>query len=641
MARTPVSAGAPPPPLDDAVADEAAASASMHATRGGIQRTIRELLPYLWPQSRADLRRRVALAIGVMIAGRIITVIVPFFYKIAVDAMTPAVDAATAAVIAVPVTAIVAYGVARVLMAGFQQLQTAIFVPVSQNAQRSIAVKTFQHLHRLSLRFHLDRRTGGLSRLLDRGWNSIGFFLRFTIFNIVPAVLELAFVCVILALAFDWRFAAITGVTIVFYIWFTFGITEWRTRFRREMNDTDTESSSKAVDSLLNFETVKYFGNDDHETKRFDRSMAAYESAAIRAMTSLSFLNFGQAFIFTIGLTVLMLLAASEVAAGAKTLGDFVMLNALLIQLYVPLNLLGFVYHQIRESLVDMERMFDVIEQKPEIEDKPNAQALEVNGSAIKFDEVCFSYDADRNIIHGISFDIPAGKTVAVVGPTGAGKSTLSRILYRFYEVSEGSVTIDGQDIRDVSQESLREAIGMVPQDTVLFNDTIRYNIAYGRPGAAQEEVAEAAKKAQIHDFIVSLPLGYDTRVGERGLKLSGGEKQRVAIARTLLKNPPILILDEATSALDSHTEKEIQEALNAAALGRTTLIVAHRLSTVVNADEIIVLDAGRIIERGRHDELLAADGRYASMWRRQLEVDDITTKLEELEGVETKMPAE
>ncbi len=610
---------------------DAAASASMTATRGGIGRTMRAILPYMWPKSRMDLRARVVIALVVMVVGRVITVIVPFFYKMAVDGLTPAVGAEAAAIVAVPVLAIVAYGGARIMMALFQQLQNAVFVPVSQHAQRSIAVTTFRHLHKLSLRFHLDRRTGGLNRLIDRGTEAIGFFLRFTLFNIVPALIELALVCVVLTLAFDWRFAAITGVTIIFYIWFTFGITEWRTKFRRQMNDTDTESSTKAVDSLINYETVKYFGNEEHEAKRFDRSMAAYERAAIQAMTSLYFLNFGQAVVFAIGLTALMTLAGMEVANGTKTLGDFVMLNALLIQLYVPLNLLGFVYHQIRESLVDMERMFDVLEQEPEIEDASDAKALDVRGGEIKFEDVCFHYDADRSIIHNISFEIPAGKTVAVVGPTGAGKSTLSRILYRFYEVSEGRVTIDGQDIRDVTQGSLRDVIGMVPQDTVLFNDTIRYNIGYGRPGASQDEIEHAARQAQIHDFVVGLPKGYDTRVGERGLKLSGGEKQRVAIARTLLKDPPILVLDEATSALDSHTEKEIQTALNAVSRGRSTLIVAHRLSTVINADEIIVLDGGHIIERGRHDALLAKAGRYASMWQRQLEVEEVAEKLEAL----------
>ncbi len=633
MARLTVIHSPPPP--------EAAGSASMTQTAGGIGRTFREVFPYLWPKGRGDLRLRVVLALAVMVVGRVVTVIVPFFYKVAVDALTPTTGAATAAVVAVPVLAIVGYGVARIMMALFQQLQNGIFVPVSQHAQRAIAVTTFRHLHKLSLRFHLDRRTGGLNRLIDRGTDAIGFFLRFTLFNIVPALIELALVCAVLTAAFDWRFAAITGVTIVFYIWFTFGITEWRTKFRRQMNDTDTESSTKAVDSLINYETVKYFGNEEHEARRFDRSMAAYESAAIRAMTSLYFLNFGQALIFAFGLTALMVLAGSEVVAGTKTVGDFVMLNALLIQLYVPLNLLGFVYHQIRESLIDMERMFDVLGQEPEIEDAVDARPLEVSGGAIEFKDVCFHYDADRSIIHGINFTIPAGKTVAVVGPTGAGKSTLSRILYRFYEVTEGRVAIDGQDIRDVTQDSLRDAIGMVPQDTVLFNDTIGYNIGYGRPGADQQEIEHAAKLAQIHDFVASLPKGYDTRVGERGLKLSGGEKQRVAIARTLLKDPPILVLDEATSALDTHTEKEIQTALNAVSRGRSTLIVAHRLSTVINADEIIVLDAGHIVERGTHSALLEKGARYAAMWRRQLEVEEVTHKLEELEEESDGAPAQ
>ena len=608
------------------------ASASMVATDGGLKRTIRKLVPYLWPQGRGDLRFRVVLALSAMVIGRVITVIVPYFYKLTVDALTPTLGESqadiAAAVIAVPLMALIAYGISRVLMSAFQQLQTAIFVPVSQNAQRSIAVSTFRHLHRLSLRFHLDRRTGGLSRIIDRGTGSIAFFLRIVLFNLVPAIIELALVGFILTKFFDWTFGAVIGVTVVFYIGFTFVMAEWRTKFRRQMNDQDTESSTKAVDSLLNFETVKYFGNEEHEAKRFDRSMAAYESAAIQTMTSLSWLNFGQMFIFSIGLTLMMIMAAYRVASGVMTAGDFVMVNALLIQLYTPLNLLGFVYHQIRESLIDMEKMFDVLAQNPEIEDRPDAQPLNVSGGEVHFENVKFHYDVERPILKGIDFTVPAGKTVAVVGPTGAGKSTLSRILYRFYELSDGAVKIDGQNVSGVTQVSLREAIGMVPQDTVLFNDSIRYNIGYGKPGSSQEEIEDAARHAQVHDFIVSLPEGYDTRVGERGLKLSGGEKQRVAIARTILKNPPILILDEATSALDSHTEKEIQSALNEVSKGRTTLTIAHRLSTVINADEIIVLDAGQICERGTHDDLLASDGIYASMWRRQLEAVEVAEKL-------------
>ena len=613
-------------------ATSADASASMVATDGGLKRTIRELLPYLWPQGRNDLRLRVCLALSAMIIGRLVTVTVPYFYKLTVDALTPTLGESSAeiasAVVAVPLMALLAYGVSRILMSAFQQLQTAIFVPVSQNAQRSIAVNTFRHLHKLSLRFHLDRRTGGLSRIIDRGTGSIAFFLRIVLFNLVPAIIELVLVCFILMKFFDWTFGAVIAVTVAIYIAFTFIMAEWRTKFRRQMNDQDTESSTKAVDSLLNFETVKYFGTEEHEAKRFDRSMAAYESAAIQTMTSLSWLNFGQMFIFSIGMTLMMGMAAYGVVGVTMTAGDYVMVNALLIQLYTPLNLLGFVYHQIRESLIDMEKMFDVLAQDPEIEDNPDAVPLKVSGGELHFENVKFHYDANRAILKGIDFTVPAGKTVAVVGPTGAGKSTLSRILYRFYELSEGRVLVDGQDVSDVTQISLREAIGMVPQDTVLFNDSIRYNIAYGKPGSTQEEVEDAARHAQVHDFIVSLPDGYDTRVGERGLKLSGGEKQRVAIARTILKNPPILILDEATSALDSHTEKEIQSALNEVSRGRTTLTIAHRLSTVINADEIIVLDAGQICERGTHDDLLEKDGRYASMWRRQLEAAEVAEKL-------------
>lgn len=585
------------------------------------------MLPRLWPAERFDLRVRVVLALLALVGAKAITVYVPFLYKEAVDQLSPETAAATA--IIVPIALIIAYGVSRIMMVALAQLRDAVFAKVGQNAVRQLAVETFRHLHALSLRFHLERRTGGLSRLIERGTKGIDFLLRFSLFNIFPTIIELALVCVILAYAFDIRYSLITAGTVVIYMVFTFTVTEWRTRFRRQMNDLDTEANTKAVDSLLNYETVKYFGNEEHEAQRFDRSMKGYEGAAIKTTTSLAVLNVGQTLIFSIGLTVLMLMAAQGIADGVLTVGSFVMINAYLIQLYQPLNMLGTVYREIRQALIDMETMFALLQVPAEISDKPNASDLEVAGGALEFDEVSFHYDPDRPILDRISFRVPAGRTLAIVGPSGAGKSTVARILFRFYDISGGVVRIDGQDIRDVRQSSLRAAIGMVPQDTVLFNDTIRYNIRYGRPEASDAEVEEAASLAQISTFIDSLPQGYDTRVGERGLKLSGGEKQRVAIARTILKNPPILVLDEATSALDTHTEREIQAALRSISKDRTTLIIAHRLSTVVDADEILVLDRGRVVERGRHAELLALGGVYASMWNRQRESDEALERTE------------
>ena len=599
--------------------------------------TMLSLLPRLWPKHRPDFRLRIVLAMLALFAAKGITVYVPVLYKMAVDTLSPE-DGGTAVVaVAVPVMLIVAYGVGRIMMVALAQLRDGIFARVGQNAVRELAVETFRHLHALSLRFHLERRTGGLSRVIERGTKGIDFLLRFTLFNIVPTIVELALVCVILAWAFDIWFAIVTAVTVAIYMVFTFTVTEWRTRFRREMNDLDTEANTKAVDSLLNFETVKYFGNEEHEARRFDHAMEGYERAAVKTTTSLSMLNAGQALIFSAGLTALMLMAGQGIADGTMTVGDFVMVNAYLIQLYQPLNMLGTVYREIRQALIDMETMFDLLAVPPEISDVGNAKELDISGGEIVFDDVHFAYDPDREILRGISFRVPAGGTLAIVGHSGAGKSTISRILYRFYDIQNGRVLIDGQDIRDVRQASLRAAIGMVPQDTVLFNDTIRYNIRYGRPDATNEEVEAAAMHAQIAGFIRSLPKGYDTMVGERGLKLSGGEKQRVAIARTILKNPPILILDEATSALDTHTEREIQSALKAVSENRTTLIIAHRLSTVVDADEIIVLDRGEIAERGSHEDLLARGGVYAAMWSRQA----VEAELEESEPDEAEGRAE
>lgn len=597
------------------------------------RQTLMSIAPLLWPKGRLDLRLRVVAAMLALIASKAVTVYVPFLYKYAVDALSP--KAGSSAVVFVPLALLVAYGVGRVLMVAFAQIRDGIFAEVGQNAVRELALRTFRHLHALSLRFHLERRTGGLSRVIERGTKAVDFLLRFSLFNIIPTIIELILVSVIFAYAFNIWYAVVTMVMVVIYIAFTFSITEWRTRFRREMNDLDTDANTKAIDSLLNYETVKYFGNEEHEARRFDRSMAGYEKAAVKTTTSLSWLNFGQALIFTIGLTILMIMAAYDIAAGSMTIGAFVMVNAYLIQLYQPLNMLGTVYREIRQALIDMETMFDLIEIPAEIVDAPDATPLVTRGGEIVFENVGFSYDNDRSILKDVSFRVPAGHTLAIVGASGAGKSTISRILYRFYDIAQGRVLIDGQDIRNVTQATLRAAIGMVPQDTVLFNDTIRYNIRYGKPTATDAEVEAAAAHAQIGGFIASLPKGYDTMVGERGLKLSGGEKQRVAIARTILKNPPILLLDEATSALDTHTEKEIQQALKGISKNRTTLIIAHRLSTVVDADEIIVLDHGHIAERGKHDDLLARNGKYAAMWNRQREADAAREKLKQTESEE------
>ncbi|HAD25573.1 MAG TPA: metal ABC transporter permease [Alphaproteobacteria bacterium] len=588
------------------------------------------MLPYLWPQGLPGLRLRVVLAMILLLISKLIIVYVPFLYKAAVDSLSGGVagegaDIATRVarhidLLAVPLALIVAYGVARALHQIFAQGRDAIFADVGQHAMRQVALKTFQHVHGLSLRFHLERRTGGLSRTIDRGIKGIDFLLRFTLFNIAPTLIEILLVAGVMLYVFDIWFMLATLAIVAFYVWFTFKVTEWRTRHRRIMNDRDTEANTKAIDSLLNFETVKYFNNEAHESARYDQALAGYQKAAVTTQKSLAFLNGGQGIIIAIGLALVMLMAANGVIAGRLTLGDFVLVNAMLIQLFVPLNLLGSVYREIKQSLIDMETMFNLLDEPAEIKDVPGAAALVVGAGEIRFDHVCFSYERERPILKDVSFTVPPGRKLAIVGPSGAGKSTISRLLFRFYDLDAGSITIDGQDIAKVTQRSLRAAIGMVPQDTVLFNDTIRYNIRYGRPDASDAEVAEAARHAHIAEFIDSLPKGYDARVGERGLKLSGGEKQRVAIARTLLKSPRILVLDEATSALDTHTEREIQASLSEIAEGRTTLVIAHRLSTIVDADEILVLAAGRIAERGTHASLLARNGAYADLWRRQLD---------------------
>ncbi len=593
--------------------------------RRGHLATIAALLPYLWPKGRVDLKTRVVAAAVLIVIAKIANVWVPFYYKQAVDALGE-----PAAVLAVPVALILAYGAARVLAQAFGELRNAIFAKVSQNAVRTIALATFEHLHRLSLRFHLERQTGGLSRAIERGNAGIQFALNFTLFNIIPTIFEIVLVCIILVVRYDGWLAAATFITIALYVALTLILTEWRIKLRREMNDRDAEANTRAVDSLLNYETVKYFGNEGHEASRYDRSLERYQKAAVSSEHSLSLLNVGQGVIIAGGLVAVMLLAAKGVQQGSMTIGDFVLVNTFMIQLYQPLNILGMVYREVKQSLVDMERMFTLLSVGEEVRDPPGAAPLAVSGGEVAFEDVHFAYDERRPILKGVSFRVPAGKTVAIVGASGAGKSTISRLLFRFYDVQSGAIRIDGQDIRAVTQASLRAAIGIVPQDTVLFNDTIRYNIRYGRPRADEDEIKRAAELARIEGFVAALPDGWRTKVGERGLKLSGGEKQRVAIARTILKDPKILLFDEATSALDTRTEKEIQASLHEVSRNRTTLIIAHRLSTIVHADEILVLDEGQVVERGRHAELLPKGGAYAAMWARQQEAASAREKLQE-----------
>jgi len=619
----------------------------------GLLATVTKLWPYLWPHGRPDLQRRVFMAFGLLLVAKGITMVTPFAFKWATDALVAvsggggnvATQAATAGdwLWRAPILLTILYGLTRVLMAVLTQMRDGLFAKVAMHAVRKLALQTFEHMHRLSLRFHLERKTGGLTRVLERGREGIEELSRLVVLTLLPTIFEFGLVLGILAWEFDWTYSAVVLAMVVVYLAYTYQATEWRISIRRRMNESDTDANTKAVDSLLNYETVKYFGAEAREAIRYDRSMERYEKASTQTYTSLAVLNAGQAVIFSIGMTIVMVLAARDIVAGRVSIGSFVLVNAMLVQLYIPLNFMGMLYREIKQALIDIDDMFKILDRNPEIQDKPDAKPLHITQGVVRFDDVHFAYNPEREILKGVSFEVPAGHTIAIVGPSGAGKSTISRLLFRFYEPSSGRILIDGQDIADVQQTSLRKAIGMVPQDTVLFNDTIGYNVQYGRWDAAAEEIKEAARLAQIDRFIGYLPEGFETPVGERGLKLSGGEKQRVAIARTILKGPPVLVLDEATSALDSFTEKEIQDALDRVSRGRTTLVIAHRLSTIIGADEIIVLDHGQIVERGTHTSLLASGGVYAAMWNRQREAEkarETLKRTEEEERSELEAPA-